>query len=68
MIDAGDSHVILKWSKNHPEDHYLKIAIVWAAEAVASLMVLKIQLRTKLHVNHSLLEDYRTDRVFFKNF
>ncbi len=31
MIDAGDSLVILKWSKNHPEKHYLKIAILWAA-------------------------------------
>ena len=28
LINAGDSQVILKWSKNHPENHYLKIAIL----------------------------------------
>ena len=48
MIDAGDSQVILKWSKNHPENHYLKIAIfgvdVASAVAAASLKDLKIQL------------------------
>ena len=47
MIDAGDSHVILKWFKNHPENHYLKIAILWLASAAASLNDLKIQLRLK---------------------
>ncbi len=47
-LDAGDSQVILKWSKNHPENHYLKIAIFLVALAVASeadsLHDLKIQL------------------------
>ncbi len=46
MTDAGVSQVILKWSKNHAENYYLKIAILWAdmASAVASLNDLKIQL------------------------
>ena len=48
MINAGDSQVILKWSKNHPENHYLKIVILLVALAVAStadsLNDLKIQL------------------------
>ena len=43
MIDACNSQVILKWSKNHPENHYLKIAILLVASA--SLNNLKIQLR-----------------------
>ena len=42
MIDAGDFEVILKWSKNHQDNHYLKIAILWVASA--SLNDLKIQL------------------------
>ncbi len=52
MIDSGDSQVILKWSKNHQENHYLKIAILWvdmaSAVAVASLNDLKIHLWTTL--------------------
>ena len=35
MIDAGDSQVIPKWSKYHPENYYLKIAILLVASAVA---------------------------------
>ncbi len=48
MIDAGDFQVILKWSKNHLENRYLKIAILWAdvESAVASLNDLKIQPRS----------------------
>ncbi len=46
MIDAGDTLVILKLSKNHPEHHYLKIAILLAASAstpaAASLNDLKL--------------------------
>ncbi len=54
MIDAGDSQVILYWPKNHPENHYLIIAILLMASAVAmaasSLNDLKIQLwSTLLH-------------------
>ncbi len=49
MIDAGDSQVILYWStKNHPENHYLMIAILLVVSAresaAASLNDLKIQL------------------------
>ena len=49
MIDAGDSQVLIyKWSKNHPENHYLKIAILLVPSAVAwaaaTLNDLKIQL------------------------
>ena len=48
MIDADDSEVILNLSKNHPENHYLKIAIlcldVASAVTAASLIDLKIQL------------------------
>ncbi len=55
MIDAGISQVILKWSKNHPDNHYLKIAIMWAdvasAVAAASLNDLKIQLGKYFYVN-----------------
>ncbi len=36
MIDAGDSLVILEWSKNHPDNLYLKIAILWAAVTSAA--------------------------------
>ena len=35
MIDAGDSQVILQWSKNQPENQYFKIAILLVASAVA---------------------------------
>ena len=47
MIDSSDSLVILKWSKNYPENHYLTIAILWVAAAVAAAALndLKIQLR-----------------------
>ncbi len=46
MIDVGDFKVILQQSKNHPENHYLKIAILLVASAPepASLNDLKIQL------------------------
>ena len=46
MIDASVSELILEWSKNHPENHYLKIAILCVASEAASLNNLKIQLRT----------------------
>ena len=69
MIDAGDSQVILKWSKNHPENHYLKIAILRAdvasAVAAASLNDLKIQIRMSklmdrsLHNFRDVLHDHR---------
>ena len=48
VASLNDSKVILEWSKNHPENHYLKIAILCVALAVASaassLNDLKIQL------------------------
>ena len=44
MIDADDSHVILNGVENHPENLYLKIAILLVASAAVSLNDLKIQL------------------------
>ena len=43
MIDADDSHVILNGVENHPENPYLKIAILLVASAAASQNDLKIQ-------------------------
>ena len=57
MIDAGDSLVNLKWFKNHPENHYLKIAILWASVAAASLNDLKIQLKVGHKVGHTTLTE-----------
>ena len=45
MVDADDSQVILKLTKNHPENHHLKIAILLLVSAAVSLTDLKIQLR-----------------------
>ncbi len=35
MIDAPNPLVILKWSKYHPESHYLKIAILFIDSGIA---------------------------------
>ncbi len=57
MIDAGDSHVILKLTKNHPENHFLNIAILLVVSAAVSLTDLKIQLHIEL--NNPLLLNVR---------
>ncbi len=50
MIDAGDSQVILNKSKNHPENNYLKITILWAdmALVVAAAMLNNLKIKLSL--------------------
>ena len=44
MINAGDSQLILKWSKNHPGNHYLKIVILLVASTVVSAVASAVAL------------------------